>query len=86
MPFSNFVMVKRERSDRPQFYVVYSQNPRFTIEVDRDYDPLGHPGRGFIKSIRINNSWTGDYHRCMALVNQAERFFRHSIAVRQDRG
>lgn len=79
MLFSNFVMVKRDRGPQTQFYVVYSQDPRFSIEVEPSYDPRGQAGKGFIKSIRINNSWTGDYHRCLALLKDAEEFFRQSV-------
>lgn len=79
MSFSNFVMVRRDRDDVPQFYVVSTREPRFTVEVDSSYDPSGQPGKGFIKAIRINNSWTGNYHRCLALVKDAETFFRQTI-------
>lgn len=79
MLFSHFVMVKRDQGPEPRFYVIYSQEPHFCIEVDPSYNPLGKTGKGFIKSIRIKNSWTGDYHRCLALVKEAEEFFRQSI-------
>ncbi len=79
MLFSNFVMVRRDKGANFQFYVVYSQDPRFCIEVEPSYDPFGQAGKGFIRSIRINNSWTGDYHRCLSLVNEAEEFFRQSV-------
>lgn len=80
MLFSNFVMVQREEGAGCRFYVTHSREPHFSIEVDPAYDPCGKTGQGFIKSIRINNSWTGDYHRCLSLVREAEEFFRHSVA------
>lgn len=79
MLFSNFVMVERDEGGVGRFFVTYSRDPRFSIEVDPAYDPLGKPGRGFIKSIRMNNSWNGDYHRCFSLLNEAEEFFRQSV-------
>jgi hypothetical protein len=82
MPFPDFLMVKREEGATNRFFVVHSQEPRFSIEVDPSYNPLGSKGSGFIKSIRLNNSWSGDYHRCLGLVKQAEEFFRHSVLER----
>lgn len=79
MLFSDFLMVKRQEDSGCRFYVVHSSDPRFSIEVDPAYNPLGKTGSGFIKSIRLNNSWSGDYHRCLSLVKQAEEFFRHSM-------
>ncbi len=72
-------MVKREEGTRTRLYVVHPQEPRFSIEVDPAYNPLGKSGSGFIKSLRVNNSWSGDYHRCLSLINQAEEFFRRSV-------
>lgn len=82
---SNFVMVKRDRGADAQYFVVYSQDPRFCIEVDPDYNPRGQRGRGFIRSIRVKNSWTGDYHRCLSLVKEAEEFFRQSVLEKSHR-
>jgi len=86
MLFPDFLMVKREEGGTLRFYVVHSRDPRFSIEVDPSYNPLGKTGGSFIKSIRLNNSWSGDYHRCLALLKQAEEFFRHSVLERNYRG
>ncbi len=82
---SNFVMVRRDHASGSEYHVVYSQQPRFSIEVDPAYNPLGKAGQGFIKRIRINNSWNGDYHRCLALVRDAEEFYRQAILERGHR-
>jgi hypothetical protein len=79
MLFSNFVMVERDDGGASRFFVTHSREPRFCIEVDPSYDPLGQPGRGFIKGIRINNSWSGDYQLCLSFVREAEEFFRQSV-------
>lgn len=79
MLFSNFVMVERDGGESPRFYVVYSREPRFCVEVDPSYNPLGQSGKGFVRGIRISNSWTGDYHRCLSLLPAAEEFFRQSM-------
>lgn len=79
MLLSDFLMVRRDEGPTHRFFVVHARDPRFSIEVDPSYNPLGKSGAGFVKSIRINNSWTGDYHRCLSLVKQAEEFFRHSV-------
>ncbi|HLS28493.1 MAG TPA: hypothetical protein VK041_07570 [Opitutales bacterium] len=84
--YSNFYMVKRTRGQRDQFYVAHSRNPRFTIKIDPDYNPHGKPGLGFIKSIRLSNSWTADYHLCLRLVNEAENFFRLSMQAESEHG
>lgn len=79
MFFSNFVMVEREVDGSRCYYVTHIREPRFCVEVDPGFNPLEKNGGCFIKSIRINNSWTGDYHRCLSLVKQAEEFFRQSF-------
>jgi hypothetical protein len=79
MLYSNFVMVERNEGARSRFFVIYSKEPHFCIEVDPSYNPAGKLGHGFIKSIRIKNSWTGDYHRCLSLAKEAEQFFRQSL-------
>lgn len=85
MLFSHFVMIEREVNGITRRYVTHSREPRFSIEVDPSYDPVGKIGGGFIKGIRLNNSWTGDYHRCLALVKEAEEFFRQSFLRRNQR-
>lgn len=79
MLFSNFVLVERNEGQTSRFFVVCSADPHFCIEVDPSYNPLGKIGKGFVKSIRIQNSWTGNYHRCTSLASEAERFFRQSV-------
>jgi hypothetical protein len=85
MGSSSFLVVKREEGTAERCYVVHSLEPRFSIEVDPSYNPLGTTGAGFVKSIRLNNSWTGDYNRCLSLVKQAEEFFRQTFLDRGQR-
>lgn len=79
MARTSFLIVKRREGDGCLYHVVHSSEPKFSIEVDPAYSPFGKPGCNFIKSIRLNNSWSGDYHRCFALVRKAEEFFRRSF-------
>lgn len=79
MAYSNFLLVERTEGDISRFYVIHSCEPHFCIEVDPAYNPFGKTGIGFIKSIRIKNSWTGDYHRSISLAKEAEQFFRQSV-------
>ena len=79
MLFSNFVMVERDDGGTSRFFVTHSREPRFCIEIDPTYDPVGREGRGFIKSIHINNSWSGNYQHCLSYVQEAEQFFRQTV-------
>ncbi len=78
MSLSNFLRVEKQEDGRSVSYILHTVPPKFAIEVDPDYDPEGKPGIHFIKSLRLTNSWRGDYHRCFSLLNRAESFFRQS--------
>ncbi len=81
MSLSHFLRVERRVGGRPVSFILHTVHPKFAIEVDPDYDPEGASGGNFIKSLRLANSWHGDYHRCFSLLNRAEIFFRQSVAA-----
>ncbi len=84
MSLSNFLRVEKEQGGRTVSYILHTVPPKFAIEVDPAYDPEGQPGHHFIKSLRLANSWHGDYHRCFPLLNRAETFFRQSASPGTD--
>lgn len=76
---SSFLLVTCREASGCRYHVVHSADPKFSIEVDPAYNPEGRAGGNFIKSIRLNNSWSGDYHCCFGLIRRAEEFFRENF-------
>lgn len=67
-----FIRIEKVEDGRKRHYVVNRFEPGFSLEVDPPNSGL--PGRPAIRSVRLPNSWTGDYHRFSKLVAGAQSF------------
>ncbi len=79
MSFSHFLRVEKQERGRTVSYILHTATPKFAIEIDPGYDPRSDSGSHFIKSLRLTNSWHGDYQRCLSLLGHAETFLRRAM-------
>ena len=79
MAINHFVQVEQEHEDGNKITVFHRAKPHFSIEIQPVYGPDGTPQSGVIKRIRIQNSWTRDYHQYSKLIAQAETLYRQTL-------
>lgn len=84
-PSVGFFHVEKRRGGRSRHFVVHARAPRLVVEVEVDAASANSRG-GVIRSVRIPNSWTGDYHRSGALLGPAVAFIEQAQALAQNRG
>ncbi len=78
--FPHFVRIDRD-GRQTRHFVVHTDEPRFTLELEPDPAAPDKIGRGLIKRVCLPNSWAGDYGRYTRLIGAAQEFFARS-AVR----
>lgn len=79
MDFAHFMRIEREEGGRTRHYVVHTRDPKFSLEIAPDGDAPDHVGKGVIKSLRLPNSWAGNYAQCSKFIASAQEFFRQSL-------
>jgi hypothetical protein len=77
---SSFVRIEREGPDGSKHYVIHTHDPKFALELAPDGAAPDKMGRGVIKSIRVPNSWAGDYSKYSKYITAAQHFFEVSFA------
>lgn len=84
-PSVGFCYVEKRRDGQSRHFVVHAHAPRIVVEVGTEAAAT-HPHGGVIRSVRLPNSWTGDYHRSGALLGPAVAFIEQAQAFAQNRG
>ena len=80
MNFSHFVRIDRGPRGAVRHFVVHTQNPKFTLELEPDRDAPDRVGRGVIKRVCVPNSWGSDYSQFSQILSAAQDFFAQSEA------
>lgn len=71
---AGFCHVEKRGGERSRHFVVHSRSPQFTLEVGYEATDSDSRATSVIRSVRLPNSWSGDYHRCSALLGPALAF------------
>ena len=79
MDESSFVRIEQNGPDGSKHYVIYTSDPKFALELSPDKEAPDRVGQGVIKSIRVPNSWAGDYAKYSKYITAAQRFFAASF-------
>jgi len=72
--FAGFCHIEKRSGKKPRHFVVHSRAPRFSAEVEFGTSGPAARGTGVIRSVRMPNSWSGDYDRAGALLGPAMAF------------
>jgi hypothetical protein len=80
MNLSHFLRIECEQSGGPRHYVVHTQEPRLSLELEPDPSAPDRIGRGVIKRVCVPNSWAGDYGQYGKLITTAQEFFAQVAA------
>jgi len=81
MNFPHFTRIERETADGgSRHFVVHSQDPKLSIEFAPDKGAPDSVGNGVIRSVRVPNSWAGQYSQYAQIIAKAQAFFSASFA------
>ena len=81
MNFPHFLRIERDGSGGPRHTVVHLADPKFSMDIVPDREAPDRIGRGVIRSVRVPNSWAGDYGQYAPWFTAAQEFFAQSFAV-----
>lgn len=85
MALDHFIQIEQERDGDRSFTIYHRANPRFSMEIKPLYDADGRRRDGVIQRIRIQNSWTRDYHQYSKLISEAEALYRRTLKAAPNR-
>lgn len=81
MNFPHFTRIERETAGgESRHFVVHSHDPKLAIEFARDKSAPDNVGDGVIRSVRVPNSWSGQYSQYAQIIAKAQAFFNASFA------
>ena len=81
MNFPHFTRIERESAGREsRHFVVHTQDPKVAIEFAPDRTAPDKVGAGVIRSVRVPNSWAGQYSQYAQIIAKAQSFFSASFA------
>lgn len=79
MALSHFLKIEQNQGRCIRIHLIHTCDPKFLIEMSPEYDASGNVCNGVIRSVRVQNSWSGDYQKYDELIREAERFFQLSL-------
>lgn len=83
MNFAHFIRIEREEDGRAKHYVVHTEDPKLSVEIDPD--GVEPKGKGVIRRVRVPNSWAGNYSQYGRILAAAQEFFQQSLAEPVDK-
>lgn len=87
MNYPHFTRIERETAGgESRHFVVHSQDPKLAIELAPDPSAPDRVGDGLIRSVRVPNSWAGQYSQYAQIIARAQAFFRASFADATPKG
>ena len=87
MNYPHFTRIERETAGgESRHFVVHSHDPKVAIEFAPDQGAPDKVGDGVIRSVRVPNSWAGQYSQYAQIIAKAQAFFRASFADATPKG
>jgi hypothetical protein len=80
MNFPHFLRIERDQRGASRHFVVHTNEPKLSLELEPDPAAPDKIGRGVIKRVCVPNSWAGDYGRYARVIAAAQDFFQESFA------